>query len=64
MEDLRAPLEGGHFSTTLCHLGNIAYRVGRSVKFDGAKEQCVGDNEADGLLRRKYRAPYSLPEKT
>ncbi len=64
MEDLRAPLEGGHFSTTLCHLGNIAYRVGRSVKFDGAKEQFVGDNEADGLLRRKYRAPYSLPEKT
>jgi predicted dehydrogenase len=63
-EDLRAPLEEGHFSTTLCHLGNIAYRVGRSVKFDGATERFVGDDEANKLLGRTYRAPYSLPEKT
>jgi predicted dehydrogenase len=63
-ESLRAPLQEGHFSTTLCHLGNIAYRVGRSVKFDGARERFVGDDEADRLLSRKYRAPYQLPEKT
>ncbi len=63
-EDLRAPLEEGHFSTTLCHLGNISYRVGRSLKFDGATERFVGDEEADKLLRREYRKPYSLPDKT
>ncbi len=63
-EDLHAPIEEGHFSTTLCHLGNISYRVGRSVTFDGAKERFVGDDEADRLLSRKYRAPYVLPEKT
>ena len=63
-ENLRAPLEEGHFSTTLCHLGNISYRVGRSVKFDGATERFVGDEEADKLLTRTYRAPYALPDKT
>jgi predicted dehydrogenase len=63
-ENLRAPLEEGHFSTTLCHLGNIAYRLGRSVKFDGTTERFGGDEEAGSLLGRTYRAPYSLPEKT
>ena len=63
-EDLRAPVEEGHFSTALCHLGNISYRVGRSLTFDGATERFVGDEEADKLLRREYRKPYSLPDKT
>ena len=63
-EPLRAPLEDGHLSTTLCHLGNIAYRVGRSVKFDGATERFEGDEEANKLLSRTYRAPYVLPDKT
>jgi len=63
-ERLRAPLHEGHLSTTLCHLGNISYRVGRSLKFDGTAERFVGDQEADGLLSRAYRAPYSLPDKT
>lgn len=62
--NLKAPIEEGHLSTTLCHLGNISYRVGRSVKFDGAAERFVGDEEADKLLSRAYRAPYLLPEKT
>jgi len=61
LADLRSPVEEGHLSTTLCHLGNISYRVGRSVKFDGAAERFVGDAEADKLLARTYRAPYSLP---
>jgi hypothetical protein len=63
-ENLRAPIEDGHLSTALCHLGNISYRVGRSVKFDGRTERFVGDEEADKLLGRTYRAPYVLPDKT
>lgn len=61
---LKAPLDEGHLSTTLCHLGNISYRLGRSVTFDGAKERFVGDDEADRLLGRAYRAPYLLPDKS
>jgi predicted dehydrogenase len=63
-QELRAPLEEGHLSTTLCHLGNISYRVGRSVEFDGATERFVGDAEADKLLSRTYRAPFVLPDLT
>jgi predicted dehydrogenase len=63
-EGLKAPLEDGHLSSTLCHLGNISYRVGRSLKFDGTTERFVGDEEADKLLGRSYRAPYVLPDKT
>ena len=63
-DELKAPLEDGHLSTTLCHLGNISYRLGRSVTFDGARERFEGDDEADKLLSRTYRAPYLLPDKT
>jgi predicted dehydrogenase len=62
--NLKAAIEDGHLSTTLCHLGNITYRVGRSVTFDGATERFVADDEADRLLGRPYRAPYLLPDKT
>jgi predicted dehydrogenase len=61
--DLKAPIQEGHFSTALCHLGNISHRVGRSVTFDGTRERFVGDADADTLLTRTYRAPYTLPEK-
>ena len=63
-QNLKASIEDGHFSTALCHLGNISYRVGRSVTFDGATERFVGDEQADKLLTRKYRAPYQLPGRT
>ena len=59
-QKLNATIEGGHLSTTICHLGNISYRLGRSVTFDGATERFVGDADADKLLTRKYRAPYVL----
>jgi len=59
---LAAPLQEGHLSAALCHLGNISYRLGRSVEFDTASERFVGDEEADRLLTRAYRAPYVLPD--
>lgn len=56
-----ADVEEGHKSTRLCHLGNIAYRLGRTLHFDAATET-TGDKEADRLLGREYRAPFALPE--
>jgi len=53
----------GHLSSTLPHLANIAYRVGRKLRFDGKAEKFVSDAEADALLTRTYRAPYAVPEK-
>jgi len=44
-----------HRSNSLSHLANIVARVGRSVRFDPQKEQILGDEEANALVRRKYR---------
>jgi len=62
-EDLYCDIEEGHLSTTLCHLANISYRLARKLTFDPKKEQFTGDAEANGMLTRKYREPYALPEK-
>ncbi|MGQ9731246.1 MAG: Gfo/Idh/MocA family protein [Candidatus Zipacnadales bacterium] len=61
-EDLNAPIIVGHYSSALCHLANISYRLGRSLTFDPVKEQFVNDREANKLLKREYRQPFVLPE--
>ena len=60
---LTSGIEDGHLSAALAHLANVSYRVGRQLRFDGAKEQVVGDAEANALLTRPYRAPFVIPEK-
>ena len=51
-----------HKSTNTCHLGNIAYILGRKLTWDDATESFPHDAEANGLLGRKYRPGYELPE--
>ena len=53
----------GHLSSTLPHLANISYRVGRSLTFDGKTEQ-FGDKDADKLLTREYRKGFEIPKLT
>jgi predicted dehydrogenase len=62
-EDLNAPIEEGAISTTLVHLANISYRLGRSLHFDGATYSVTGDAEANKMFRREYRKPFVVPEK-
>jgi predicted dehydrogenase len=52
----------GHLSSTLPHLANISYRVGRSLAFDGNKERFVDDKDADRLLTREYRRGFEIPK--
>jgi predicted dehydrogenase len=54
-------VEIGHNSMIACHLGNIAFRLGRSVKWDVDKECFLSDHEADKFLMREYRDPWRLP---
>ncbi len=61
-EDLYCDILEGHLSTTLCHLANISYRLGRKLIFDPDREKFVGDEEANKSLTRKYREPYVLPQ--
>lgn len=51
----------GHLSASLCHLGNIATRLGRSLQFDPKTEQIIGDEEANALVRREYREHWATP---
>ncbi len=58
----RADIETGHLSSSLSHLGNIATRLGRTVRFDPKTERATGDEEADRLLRREYREHWAMPK--
>ena len=49
-------------SASLAHLGNISYRVGRKLTFDGRTERFVNDKEADKLLTREYRKGFEIKE--
>lgn len=106
---LNADIEEGHYSSALCHTGNISYRLGKQVPaaevgnylkdltgpddasetlertlnhlkdnkvdtsklmvqvgsnlpFDAAKEEFVGNADANAMLTREYRAPYIVPK--
>jgi len=62
VEDLNAEIDIAHHATTLCHLANISYRVGRSLEFDPKMETCGNDKEANALLTREYRKPFVIPD--
>jgi predicted dehydrogenase len=50
----------GHRSATVCHLGNIACRHGKTIAWDPAKEEIVGDAEASKMLTKEYRKPWVM----
>lgn len=55
-----ATAEIGHRTATICHLNNIAMRVGRALKWDPVREELIGDTKAGQLLVPKMRAPWTV----
>jgi len=55
-----ADVQVGHLATTPGHLMNIAWRVGRTVRWDAENERVIDDPEADALVTKKYRPPWEL----
>jgi predicted dehydrogenase len=53
-------VEDGHYSTLPGHLLNIAYLTGRTIRWDGENERVIDDPEANELVTRPYRAPWTL----
>ena len=47
-------------STTLCLISDIAMRLGRKLRWNPEREEFVGDDEANRLLARSMRAPWTL----
>ena len=56
-----ADIEQGYISTTACILANLSDKLGRSITWDHAAGKVVGDDEANRLLTRPYRAPWVHP---
>ncbi|HEX2341217.1 MAG TPA: Gfo/Idh/MocA family oxidoreductase [Vicinamibacterales bacterium] len=59
-----ADIEQGYISTSACILANLSMRLGRSLAWDHARGVVIGDDDANRLLRRPYRAPWIHPEPT
>lgn len=59
----RSDIESMHWTTTLCHLANLAYLTGKTIKWDPVKEEVIGDRKAMECqsYRREYRKPWKLP---
>lgn len=55
-----ADVEIGHRTATVCHLGGIAYRLGRPLKWDTVREEFLGDAEANRMCARAMREPWRL----
>jgi hypothetical protein len=54
--DPSVPVETGHSTANVCHLGNIAIQLNARLAWDPAKEQFAGSEEANHMVRRKMRA--------
>ena len=61
MDTLHAPIEEGHFSSTLCHLGNISHRLGTPESF-GEKPTVFGSKAADDAMTDSRTAFLSAAE--
>jgi len=55
-----ADAEVGHRTTSLCQIGHIAIQVGRKLRWDPDREVFPGDAEANRLLTRSHRSPWTL----
>ncbi len=57
---LQAPIDEGVISSSMCHMGNIVSRIGRSLRYDASTGLFDAD-EANALRTRSYREGYELP---
>jgi predicted dehydrogenase len=54
------PAEIGHRSATICHLGNIGYRLGRPLRWDPMAERFKDDADANKYCSREPRAEWKI----
>ena len=54
------PVDIGHRVSTVCHLGNTAVKLSRKLKWDPNQEVFPGDDEANRMLSRPMRSPWTL----
>ena len=52
--------EIGHRTISVAHISNIAMMLGRKLRWDPDKEEFPGDDEANAMLRREQRKPWTI----
>lgn len=55
-----APVEVGHRSASMCHLANIAMKLGRKLRWNPDEERFIGDEQANRMLSKPMRAPWHI----
>ena len=55
-----APIDVAVHSDAICHLQQIAVKLGRKLTWDPAREVFVNDDEANQMLDRPMRAPWQM----
>ncbi len=53
-------VEWSHRTATICHLGNIALKLNRTLNWDPVKEDFIGDPEASRMVDRPRRGPWQI----
>jgi len=54
------PVEAGHHTYVICNLCDMSARLGRRLRWDPDREECVNDEEANRMLFRAMRPPWEL----
>ena len=57
-----APIEEAHRSAAICHIGNIAMKLQRKLRWNPETETFIDDAEANQMLSRPMRSPYTHRE--
>ncbi len=60
-EKPKADIEIGAHIARFAHLGNIAYKTGSKLYWDGEKGKFTNDDKANEMVKAKYRGPWKLP---
>jgi hypothetical protein len=54
------PVDSAVRSDTICHLDDIAIRLGRKLRWNPEKEQFINNEQANRMLSRPMRSPWHL----
>jgi hypothetical protein len=59
-QDPVSPVEAGHAASTIGNVADIALRLGRKLTWNPAQDRFVDDNEANNMLSRAARSPWTI----
>jgi hypothetical protein len=59
-QDPVSPVESGQAASTLGNVADIALRLGRKLTWDPAQDRFVGDEQANAMLSRAARSPWTV----